>query len=147
MVEEVISGLTERMTGYQRDKTVKRARILLALEGITAEQLAYRAAANLRMIGGANAARSPYGFACSHLFRKQYGCSDPACEDGRLFGRPTLWCRGCAERRMDKAAAKIQRALDAAEAIPAQRNRLTDPLDQDAFFPGQRDTTGRKTVG
>jgi hypothetical protein len=123
-----IYELTERMTSWQRRQTLKRAEIVMGLERISVEQLVHRVRANLRMIGGGNAARTPYGFACKTLFRRQYGCDDPRCEDGRLFGVPGLEvCPRCAERRRDKAAEKrnlaTENARRAADGLPARTYR------------------------
>jgi len=119
-LEASIYELTERMTAYQRSRTLERAWLVMGLERLSVEQLAYRARANLRMIGGGNRATSPYGFACNGLFRRQYGCDDLRCEDGRLFGVPGIEvCPRCAERRRDKAAEKRRQAVENRERAAA----------------------------
>jgi len=135
-LEISIYELTERMTAWQRGKTLERALIIMGLERLSVEQLAYRARANLRMIGGGNRARSPYGFACKGLFRRQYGCADPRCEDGRLFGVPGIEvCPRCAERRRDKAADKKRQAAENAKRIAAGLPPRTPSPHGPAFGP------------
>lgn len=126
-LELALYELTERMTLWQRNRTLDRAMMVMGLERLSVEQLAYRVRANLRMIGGGNRARSPYGVACTLVFRRQYGCDDPRCENGRLFDNGAIQvCPRCTERRRDKAAENKRRAVENAERAAAGLPRLPE---------------------